>query len=492
MRPRSGRAPESCWRGPVSGPARWPPWRRRGATSSRRPGLRRTRSSGRDCSTVQGGWRIRTPSSKPQKVSSRPHTNCLLRWTPTLRRRSPPASPRSSWSTGRAEQARSRLEAAFAAVADDEPDEDVVEVASRLGWALAVGGDYEQAREPTEFALRLSQALRLPQQLVRGLLTKACIARASDRPEEAFALLRHALRLALEHDLTEQAALAYGNLSDASFRSDRYSEALDALADGLVLARRIGSRHRELFMLAETSYALAMSGRWEEALAIYAGAARGSAANEHQPRERPQRGARDPDPPRAGRGGSFPLRPARVPPDVPELQDRAIHAGARAALLHAEGRHREAVEAGAEGREVRGRCSVPVSRASSRASSGRSPPRSRSARTRGRRSAAFDGRGATAWTAAALPRGPGAPLPRPDERRGSRLQDRCGRLSRVQLPLLARRYRARARRVARRQDRAAEAEPLFAERRRIFERLEASPWLERAAQVDLEPADVSS
>jgi tetratricopeptide (TPR) repeat protein len=171
--------------------------------------------------------------------------------------------------TGRAEQARSRLEAAFAAVADDEPDEDVVEVAAQLGNVLARGGDNDQAREPTEFALRLSQALRLPEQLIRGLLTKALIARASGRPEEVFALVRHALRLALEHDLTEQASLAYVNLSDACFRTDRYSEALGTLADGLVLARRIGSRHRELFTLAETSYALAMSGRWEEALAIY-------------------------------------------------------------------------------------------------------------------------------------------------------------------------------------------------------------------------------
>ena len=34
--------------------------------------------------------------------------------------------------------------------------------------------------------------------------------------------------------------------------------------------------------------------------------------------------------------------------DVPELQDRAIYAGARAALFHAEGRYREGLEAGAE------------------------------------------------------------------------------------------------------------------------------------------------
>ena len=43
-----------------------------------------------------------------------------------------------------------------------------------------------------------------------------------------------------------------------------------------------------------------------------------------------------------------------------------------------------------------------------------------------------------------------------------------------------------------RHDRAADAEPLLAEAQAIFERLEARPWLERAAPVDLEPADVSS
>ena len=118
--------------------------------------------------------------------------------------------------TGRGEQARSRLKAAFAAVADDEPDEDVVEVAAQLGTAFMRSGDHEQAREPTEFALRFSQALRLPEQLVRALLTKGEIATASGRPEEAFALTRHALRLSLEHDLTERASDAYVNLSDAS------------------------------------------------------------------------------------------------------------------------------------------------------------------------------------------------------------------------------------------------------------------------------------
>ena len=164
MRPRSGRAPESCWRGPASGPARWPPWRRRGATSSRRPGLRRIRSSGRDCSTVQGGWRIRTPSSKPQKVSSRPLTNCLLPLDTHAAaavsarlaqieavdrtRRTGTLAPGSCFRRGcRRRTGRGRRRGR-------SPGSDM---------ALAFSGHYEQAREPTEFALRLSQALRLPQ-----------------------------------------------------------------------------------------------------------------------------------------------------------------------------------------------------------------------------------------------------------------------------------------------------------------------------------------
>jgi class 3 adenylate cyclase/tetratricopeptide (TPR) repeat protein len=393
--------------------------------------------------------------------------------------------------TGRLEQARSRLEAAFAAVANDEPDEDVVEVAAQLGPAHALGGTYEQAREPTEFALRHSQALRLPEQLIRGLLTKAEIARASGRPEEAFALLRHALRLALEHGLTELASLAYINLSDSCFRNDRYSEALDALGDGLVLARRIGSRNRELFMLAETSYALAMSGRWEEALAMYA--------------EMPE------DQLRANTALSSVLsgvleilvhqgrvEEARSLFALPEyflrsaeLQDRAIYAGARAVLLHAEGRFREAFEAGAEAATY----AVDLAAGQQGVKQG------------------------LVWAvASALALGETAPA---DELL-STIEELPPGLRPPFLEAQAHRFRARMNdeeagfktaaagfreyhfpfwlAVAElehgewlvRHDRAADAEPLFAEAQAIFERLEARPWLERAAQADLEPADVSS
>jgi tetratricopeptide (TPR) repeat protein len=168
---------------------------------------------------------------------------------------------------GRADQALARLERAFAAVAGDEPDADIAELASRLGQSYAFAGELERAAEPTELALSVSQALRLPETLSRALNVKAMLARGNRRPEEELAFLRHAIAHALEHDLPRQAATGYGNLSDACFAGDRYGEALDALAEQLALVRRIGDRRGELFGLSETSYALAMTGRWDEALA---------------------------------------------------------------------------------------------------------------------------------------------------------------------------------------------------------------------------------
>ena len=131
----------------------------------------------------------------------------------------------------------------------------------------AFAGELERAVEPIELALSVSEAQRLPETLSRALGVKAILARGNRRPQEELAFLRHAIAYALEHDLPRQAATGYGNLSDACFLGDRYGEALDALGEGLALVRRIGDRRGELYLLSETSYALAMTGRWDEALA---------------------------------------------------------------------------------------------------------------------------------------------------------------------------------------------------------------------------------
>ncbi len=137
--------------------------------------------------------------------------------------------------TGRGAQGLQRMEAAFAAVANDEPDADVADLASLLGQAYAFAGDIEHAVPATELALEVSQAMRLPEPLSRAFETKSMLARSAGRPEEELAFLRHALRYGLENDLpVRQVTTNYGNLSDSCLTGDRYAEALDALAEALV------------------------------------------------------------------------------------------------------------------------------------------------------------------------------------------------------------------------------------------------------------------
>jgi class 3 adenylate cyclase/tetratricopeptide (TPR) repeat protein len=248
--------------------------------------------------------------------------------------------------TGRFEQARERLETAFAAVADDEPDADIAELAGRLGQSYAFAGELERAVDPIELSLSVSEALRLPETLARALGLKASLARANRRPQEELALLRHVIAYALEQDLPNRAVNGYGNLSDACFAGDRYSEALDALAEALAHARRIGDRQAELYVLTETSYALVMTGRWDEAVDTasevpmeqlrtsgqLASALTGLLeVNLHRGQLSDAR--------------EFLSEFAHLEGSM-DLQDSSIHAAARAALDHAEARYSSALEQG--------------------------------------------------------------------------------------------------------------------------------------------------
>ena len=60
----------------------------------------------------------------------------------------------------------------------------------------------------------------------------------------------------------------YTNLSDRSFRRDRYADALEYLESALELARRRGNRPSEWSILAEMTYPLYMLGSWDETLAV--------------------------------------------------------------------------------------------------------------------------------------------------------------------------------------------------------------------------------
>ncbi len=171
---------------------------------------------------------------------------------------------------GHHDQALARAERAFEVVADDDPDEDVAFLAYVLATAYAFMGDLERASERVELALEVAESIGSAALLAGAFVTKSQIAQARDRPEESIALLKHGLAVALEHDRLEEAGRLYFHLSDRSFHRDRYAEAIDYLRQALELTRRRGNRRAEWAVLAETTYPLYMSGRWGEALALFA------------------------------------------------------------------------------------------------------------------------------------------------------------------------------------------------------------------------------
>ncbi len=172
--------------------------------------------------------------------------------------------------TGRRDEALAQMERAFAVISVDEPDEDLALLAGRLAVGYWFSGDLERATERAELALDLAEAHVYPQALAIALRAKCALAESRGHAQEAEALQKQALKMALEHDLAEDAGVSYFILSDQCFRRDTFDDALGYLDEALTLSRKRGNRPYEWATLAERTYPLSMLGRWDEALSISA------------------------------------------------------------------------------------------------------------------------------------------------------------------------------------------------------------------------------
>jgi predicted ATPase/class 3 adenylate cyclase len=170
--------------------------------------------------------------------------------------------------SGLTEQAVERMERAYAVIGEDEADADHAFLLTRLASASFFAGHLERASAQIERALDIAEALQLPDALTRAWSRKAIIV-SLRRPEEARAFFQLAVDTALAHEMHQEASAGYASLSDLAFQRDRYGDSLGHLDQSLALARRFGDRRREWFGLAESSYALYMLGRWDEALARF-------------------------------------------------------------------------------------------------------------------------------------------------------------------------------------------------------------------------------
>jgi tetratricopeptide (TPR) repeat protein len=159
------------------------------------------------------------------------------------------------------------MERAFAVISADEPDEDLALLAARLSLGYWYSGDLERAAERAELALDIAEAHAYPAALTLALRAKVAVIESRGHHEEAQALLKHALEIALHHDLMEDAGTCYFILSDRCFHRDQYVDALAYLDEALALSRKLGNRPYEWAVLAERTYPLSMLGRWDEAQA---------------------------------------------------------------------------------------------------------------------------------------------------------------------------------------------------------------------------------
>jgi tetratricopeptide (TPR) repeat protein len=172
------------------------------------------------------------------------------------------------WQRGQLDEALERMERAWGELEGEEPDADVAALAAQLGRLHLFKGELEPASERLETALELAESLWLPEVLAQAMNSSGVIATFRSRLEQAQALIKRALELALEYELPAAALRAFNNLGDVLNRRDRCEEAIVQLEQGIAFARRVGDRAFEHRLLGELSWPLALTGRWPEALAL--------------------------------------------------------------------------------------------------------------------------------------------------------------------------------------------------------------------------------
>jgi class 3 adenylate cyclase/tetratricopeptide (TPR) repeat protein len=166
------------------------------------------------------------------------------------------------------EQAVERVRKAHAVLSGDEPDRDRAAVAAQLGRFLAIEGRHAEAIPFLEEALELAEHLELPEVYSHALSSRAIGLQRAGRLDESSVLLRRALEVALEHDIPAAASRAYNNLAVAWETLDQFEREISLAGDALELARRKGDRGVEIGWLTGSAAGLVALGRWDEALAM--------------------------------------------------------------------------------------------------------------------------------------------------------------------------------------------------------------------------------
>src|SRR5207247_3956336 len=115
-----------------------------------------------------------------------------------------------TWQHGHLDQAVERMERSLEVLSEDRPDEDLAWLTAQLGRFHYFMGESDRSALRLEQALDMAEGLWLPEVLSQALNSKGALVLlgSKGRPEEGFALLRHSLHIALEHDIPTAALRA--------------------------------------------------------------------------------------------------------------------------------------------------------------------------------------------------------------------------------------------------------------------------------------------
>ena len=167
---------------------------------------------------------------------------------------------------GKLEQAATRFDATLPTLEERGSSAELAATLAQLGRVQALRGEREQALVTLDRALQLAERLGLDEVLVQALTSRAISVIYEGRFVESRVLLEAAVELADERELNAAWFRAAGNLSVMLQDSDRYGECMELIDSIEARARQLGDREQ----LAATRFGcgsvLIAMGRWDEAL----------------------------------------------------------------------------------------------------------------------------------------------------------------------------------------------------------------------------------
>ena len=171
------------------------------------------------------------------------------------------------WQLDRSDEALATLRPAFEALLEEEHDADVGRLAAEIARIEFFAGETERASNHIELAIDIAEEHEDITLLSQALNTKSLLL-PRGRLHERHALLREALRIAEEHELTEPMIRAINNLIVYAHESDRPDEAEALLERGMKIAGARGHRHYLTWFGAGLVMQYLLAGAWDDAFAV--------------------------------------------------------------------------------------------------------------------------------------------------------------------------------------------------------------------------------